>query len=147
MCTHKSQTQLQPNSSLLFWKQKRTIGSYTNKKVPLSRDSQCFFPAFLSFDETFFLNSLEQCDTDSLFATIPLWYSLFGVDYVSLRLWNDCVYNLWNITQESYSVRVQVFGSHYEYYYFLPLGWSCWPHSTTFFVWPNILFKPLLFSN
>ena len=40
---------------LLFWKQKRTIGSYTNKKVLLSRDSPCFFPAFLLFDETFFL--------------------------------------------------------------------------------------------
>ena len=40
---------------LLFWKQKRTIGSYTNKKVLLSRDSPCFFPAFLLFDETLFL--------------------------------------------------------------------------------------------
>ena len=33
----------------------RTIGSYTNKKVLLSRDSPCFFPAFLLFDESFFL--------------------------------------------------------------------------------------------
>jgi len=40
---------------LLFRKQKRTIGSYTNKKVLLSRDSPCFFPAFLFFDEIFFL--------------------------------------------------------------------------------------------
>jgi len=40
---------------LLFRKQKRTIGSYTNKKVLLSRDSPCFFPALLFFDETFFL--------------------------------------------------------------------------------------------
>ena len=39
---------------LLFWKQKRTIGSYTNKKVLLSRDSPFFFPAFLFFNETFF---------------------------------------------------------------------------------------------
>ena len=31
---------------LLFWKQKRTIGSYTNKKLLLSRDSLCSFPAF-----------------------------------------------------------------------------------------------------
>ena len=40
---------------LLFWKQKRTIGSYTNKKVLWSRESPCFSPAFLLFDETFFL--------------------------------------------------------------------------------------------
>jgi len=40
---------------LLFRKQKRTIGSYTNQKVLLSRDSSCFFPAFLFFDEMFFL--------------------------------------------------------------------------------------------
>ena len=40
---------------LLFWKQKRTIGSYTNKKVLLSRDNPCFFTAFLLFDQTFFL--------------------------------------------------------------------------------------------
>ena len=40
---------------LLFWKQKRTIGSYTNKKVFWNRDSPCFFPAFLFLDETFFL--------------------------------------------------------------------------------------------
>ena len=38
---------------LLFWKQKRTIKSYTNKKVLLSRDSPCFFPAFLFFNENF----------------------------------------------------------------------------------------------
>jgi len=40
---------------LLFRKQKRIIGSYTNKKLRLSRDSPCFFPAFLFFDEIFFL--------------------------------------------------------------------------------------------
>ena len=40
---------------LLFWKQKSTIGSYINKKVLLSRDSPCFFPAFLFFDKTFLL--------------------------------------------------------------------------------------------
>jgi len=40
---------------LLFRKQKRNIGSYTNKKVLLSLDSPCFFPAFLFFDEIFFL--------------------------------------------------------------------------------------------
>jgi len=39
----------------LFRKQKRTIGSYTNKKELWSRDSPCFFPAFLFFDETIFL--------------------------------------------------------------------------------------------
>jgi len=80
---------------LLFWKQKRTIGSYTNKKVLLSGDSPCFFPDFYSLMKLFFsLNSLEQRDTDSLIATIPLWYSFFGVGYVSLRVWNGCVYNL-----------------------------------------------------
>jgi len=29
----------------------------------------------------FFFKSLEQRDTDSMFATIPLSYSLFGVSY------------------------------------------------------------------
>ena len=84
----------------IIYKQKSTFG----------RDSPCFFPAFLLFDETFF-QSLEQRDTDSLVATIPLLCSLFGVGYVSLRVWNGCVYNLWNVTQESYSVRVQVLGN------------------------------------
>ena len=40
---------------LLFWKQKRTYWIITNKKVLLSRDSPCFSPAFLFFDETIFL--------------------------------------------------------------------------------------------
>ena len=69
--------------------------------------------ALRDLNEFFFLNSLEQRDTDSLIATILLLYSFFGVGYVSLRVWNGCVYNLWNVTQEeSYSVRVQVLGSH-----------------------------------
>ena len=64
---------------LQFWKQKRTIGSYTNKKVLFSRDSPCFSPAFLLLMKPFFFKSLAQLDTDSLFATIPMCYSLFGV--------------------------------------------------------------------
>jgi len=40
---------------LLFRKQTRTIGLNINKKVLWSRDSPCFFPAFLFFDETFLL--------------------------------------------------------------------------------------------
>ena len=73
-----------------------------------------FFQRFYSLMKLFFLNWLEQRDTDSLIliATIPLLYSLFGVGYVSLRVCNGCVYNLWNVTQESYSVRVQVLGNH-----------------------------------
>ena len=59
-----------------------------------SHTKQLLFGAFLFFNEPFFLNSLEQRDTDSLIATIPLWCSLFGVGYVSLRVWNGCVYNL-----------------------------------------------------
>ena len=39
---------------LLFWKQKRTIGSHTNKKILLSHDSPWFFPAFLFFNEVCF---------------------------------------------------------------------------------------------
>ena len=74
--------------------------------------ARVFLQRFYSLMKLFFLNSLEQRDTDSLIATIPLWYSLFGVGYVSLRVWNGCIYNLWNITQESYSVRVQVLGNH-----------------------------------
>ena len=97
---------------LLFWKQKRTIGSYTNKKVLWVVTARVFFQRFYSLMKLFFLNSLEQRDTDSVIATIPLWYSLFGVGYVSFRVWNGCVYNLWNVTQESYSVRVQVLGNH-----------------------------------
>jgi len=39
-----------------------------------------FFPSvFIILMKHFFLKSLEQLDTDSLFATIPLCYLLFGV--------------------------------------------------------------------
>jgi len=85
--------------------------------------SQRFFP----LKKSFFLNSLEQRDTDSLFATIPLWYSLFGVGIS--RVWNGCVYNVWNVTHKSYSVRVQVLRPLCTRCV-LPVGWSCWPHST-----------------
>ena len=55
---------------LLFCKQKRTVRSYTNKKVLLSRDSPCFFPAYLLCDETFFLqiaNSVTRILLSQLF--------------------------------------------------------------------------------
>jgi len=42
--------------------------------------ARVFSQRFYSLMKPFFLKSLEQRDTDSLFATIPLWYSLFGVD-------------------------------------------------------------------
>jgi len=50
---------------------------YRQKSTLESRDSPCFSPAFLM--TPFFSKSLEQRDTDFLFATIPLCYSLFGV--------------------------------------------------------------------
>ena len=95
---------------LLFRKQKRTIGSYTNKKVLWSRDSPCFFPAFLFFDETFFLKITR---TATRIPCSQLFHcAIRFLAWVVLRVWNVCVHNLWNVTQESYSVRVQVFGSH-----------------------------------
>ena len=56
--------------------------------------TRVFFQRFYYLMKLFFFKSLEQRDTDSLIATIPLLYSLFGVGYVSLRVWNGCVYNL-----------------------------------------------------
>jgi len=44
----------------------------------------CVFPQrFYSLMKPFFLKSLEQRNTDSLFTTIPLCYSLFGVGCTS----------------------------------------------------------------
>ena len=71
----------------------------------------------------------QQRVTDSLFATIPLWYSLFGVGYVSLRVWKDCSYDLWTVTgvilSQNTSARQPLCAR-----YFLQVGWSCWPYST-----------------
>ena len=41
--------------------------------------ARVFSQRFYSLMKHFFLNSLKQGDMDSLFATIPLWYSFFGV--------------------------------------------------------------------
>jgi len=76
----------------IIYKQKSTLESWQPVFVP---------SVFILWWNLFFLNSLEQRDTDSLFPTIPLWYSLFGVGM--FRVWNGCVYNLWKETQESYS--------------------------------------------
>ena len=98
-----------------YFGNRRTIGSYTNKKVLLSRDRPCFFPAFLCFNETFFLKLTRIAWHEFSFrnySTVVFTFWLFGVGYVSLRVWNGCVYNLWNVTQESRSIRVQVLGNH-----------------------------------
>ena len=99
---------------LLFRKQQKILDHIQTKKYFWVVTARVFFQRFYSLMKLFssFSNSLEERDTDFLIATIPLWYSLFGVGYVSLRVWNGCVYNLWNVTQESYSARVQVLGSH-----------------------------------
>ena len=55
---------------LLFRKQKKTLGSYTNKKVLLSRDSPCFFPAFLFLDEIFFLKLTRTAWHEFLFSQL-----------------------------------------------------------------------------
>jgi len=60
----------------------------------------------------FVSTSLEQCVTGSLFATTPPCYSLLGVGYVLLRVWNHlCVYYLRTITLESYSVYMYTYKS------------------------------------
>jgi len=41
--------------------------------------ARVFSQRFYCMMKPFFLKSLEQLDTDSLFATISLFYSLFGV--------------------------------------------------------------------
>ena len=97
---------------LLFWKQKRTIGSYTNKKVFLSRDGPCLYPAFLFFNEFFFLKLTRTVSHAFSYRNYSTVVFAFWLGLVLLRVWNGCVYNLWNVTQESYSVRVQVLGSH-----------------------------------
>ena len=99
-------------SNYYFGNRKGLLDHTQTKKYFWVVTARVFFQRFYSLMKLFSLNSLEQRDTDSLIATIPLWYLLFGVGYVSLRVWNGCVYNLWNVTQESYSVRVQVLGSH-----------------------------------
>jgi len=99
-------------SNYYFGNRKGLLDHIQTKKYFWVVTTRVFFQRFYSLMNFFFLNSLEQRDTDSLIATIPLWYSLSGVVYVSLRLWNGCIYNLWNVTQESYSVRVQVLGNH-----------------------------------
>jgi len=113
---------------LLFRKQKRTIVWYTNKKVLWSLNSKCFFPAFLFFDDPFFLKSLEQRDTDSLFATIPLCYSLFGVGCtkgVECLCTQFVKCNTGVILSQSTSTWQALCAR-----YLLPVGWFCWPHST-----------------
>ena len=72
---------------LLFWKQKRTtvLDHIQTKKYFWVVTARVFFQRFDSLMNFFFLNSLEQRDTDSLIATIPLWYSLLGVGYVSFE--------------------------------------------------------------
>jgi len=91
---------------LLFWKQKRTIGSYTNKKVLLSRDSPCFFPAFLFLNETFFLK-----------LTRTAWhrFSYHNYSTVIFAFWLSQSTSTW----QPLCAR-----------YVSPVGWSCWLHST-----------------
>jgi len=78
--------------------------------------------------------------TDSLFATIPLWYSLFGVGYVSLRVEWLCIQfvkcNTGVILSQSTSAWQPLCAR-----YFLQVGWSCWPHSTR---WMNHRTVPIV---
>jgi len=97
-------------SNYYFGNRKGRLDHIQTKKYFWVATVRVFFQRFYSLMKSFSLNSLEQRDTDCLFVTVPLWYSLFGVGM--LRVWNGCVYNLWNVTQESYSVRVQVLGNH-----------------------------------
>jgi len=97
-------------SNYYFGNRKGLLDHIQTQKYFWVVTARVFFKRFYSLMKSFFLNSLEQRDTDSLFVTIPLWYSFFGVGM--LRVWNGCVYNLWNVTQESYSVRVQVLVNH-----------------------------------
>ena len=52
---------------------------YKQKKYFWVVTTRVFPQRFYYLMKPFFLKSVEQLDTDSLFATIPLYYSLFGV--------------------------------------------------------------------
>ena len=82
--------------------------------------SQCFY----SLMKPFSLNSLEQRDTDSLFATIPLWYSLFGMGCAN-GVECLCTQFVKCNTGVILSQSTRLCAS-----YVLPVGWLCWPHST-----------------
>ena len=113
---------------LLFWKQKRTIGSYTNKKVLLSRDSPCFFPAFLLFDETLFLQIARTArhgfhvrnHSTVLFAVWRVLYQgcgMFYTQFVNCNTW--VILSLSTSTWQPLCARLV-----------LPVGSFCFPHST-----------------
>jgi len=113
---------------LLFRKQKRTIGSYTNKKVLLSRDSPWFFPAFLFFDEIFFLQINRTAWHGFPFRNCSTVVFAFRRGYVKGVEWL-CIqfvkYNTGVILSQSTSTRQPLCARCV-----LPVGWSCWLHST-----------------
>jgi len=90
--------------------------------------TRVFPQRFYSLMKPLFLKSLEQRDTDSLFATIPLCYSLFGVGCTKgveclctqfAKCNTGVILSQGTITWQTLCTR-----------YFLPVGWFCWPHST-----------------
>ena len=77
------------NYMYYFGNRKRLLHHIQTKKYFWIVTARVFFQRFYYLIIFFFLNSLEQRDTDSLIATIPLWYSLSGVArYVLLVGWS-----------------------------------------------------------
>jgi len=90
--------------------------------------ARVFPQRFYSLIKPFFLKSLEQRDTDSLFATIPLCYSLFGVGCtkgVECLCTQFMKCNTGVILSQSTSTWQALCAR-----YLLPVGWFCWLHST-----------------
>jgi len=113
---------------LLFRKQKRTIGSYTNKKVLLSRDSPCIFPAFLFFDEIIFLKLTRTAWHGFPFrnystVVFASWRGYVkGVEWLCIQF-VKC--NTGVILSQSTSTWQPLCARCVW-----PVGWSCWPPST-----------------
>jgi len=113
---------------LLFRKQKRTIGSYTNKKVLLSRDSPCFFPAFLFFDQIFFLKLTRTAWHRFPFRNYSTVVFAFWRGYVKSVEWL-CIQFVKCNTGVILSQSTSICQPLCERCVLL-VGWSCWPHST-----------------
>jgi len=115
---------------LLFWKQKRTIGSHTNKKILLSHDSPWFFPSFLFFNETFFLKFTRTAwhgFSYRKYSTVvfAFWRGLCvvkGMEWLCIQFLKcntGVIFSQSTSTWQPLCTRCV-----------LPVGWSCWLHST-----------------
>jgi len=96
----------------------------------MSRDSLCFFPAFLFFNETFFLKltrTVWHGFSYRNYSTVvfAFWRGLCvvkGVEWLCIQI-VKC--NTGVILSQSTSIWQPLCAR-----YVLPVGWSCWLHST-----------------